>query len=457
MRSNDEKSGDLHALLDDAKARAARYLDELATRRVAPEHAAVDRLVALGGPLPDHGHPALETVRLLDEVGSPATVATAGGRYFGFVTGSSLPVTVGASWLATAWDQNAALEIMSPTASRLDEVALQWMGEAFGFGPGLGGAFVTGATMANLAGLLAGRTHLLNRVGWDVASQGLFEAPPVRVIVGGGVHVSISKALSMIGFGRDRVEVLLADDQGAIIGEDLPALDGRPTIVCLQAGNVNTGASDPFEPLIEWAHAGGAWVHVDGAFGLWAAAAPGLASQVRGVEGADSWATDCHKWLNVPYDCGAILVREPTRLRDVFSQPTSYLPAASGRGGADYSPEFSQRARGAAVWAALHHLGRDGLADLIDRCCEHARSAAAGLENLGLEVLNDVVLNQVLFRGSNDQVTSQLLEQVQAGGDTWMGPTQWQGRLAIRLSVSSWATTAADIETAVKAVADSRR
>lgn len=439
-------------LLADASARASRYLAGLATRPVFPDAGAIAGLEELGDGLPARGSNAADTLALLDRVGSPATVASAGGRYFGFVTGGALPATVAASYLARAWDQNTGMAVMSPAANHIDALALRWLVELFGLPESTGGAFVTGATMANASALLAARNHLLADAGWDVDAMGLFGAPEIRVLVGAEAHSSIFKALSIVGLGRARVELLAVDDQGAIDAATLPDLDQRPTLVCMQAGNVNTGAFDPAGAITGWATGANAWVHVDGAFGLWAEASARRRHLTEGLATADSWASDAHKWLNVPYDCGFVLVREPEHLAAAFTQAASYLPPAAGRDPLAFTPESSQRARGVEVWAALHHLGRAGLAELIDGCCDLAERAADGLSASGLRVLNDVVLNQVLFAAGDDEGTDRLLATVQAEGTAWMGPTRWHGRSAIRLSVSSWATTAEDIDATVAAV-----
>jgi len=327
------------ALLRDASERAVAYLDGVASRPVAPSEEAVAGLLELGFPLPRQGLGATHVLHVLDEVGSPATVASNGPRYFGFVTGAAFPAAQAASWLSTAWDQNAALTVMSPVAARLGEVAVGWIADLLGLPSGIPGGFVTGATMANATCLAAARDAVLTRHGWDAGRDGLVGAPPVTVVVGAEVHATVRKALGIIGLGRDRAVVLPADVQGRIVARDLPALDG-PAIVCLQAGNVNTGASDPFPPLIEWAHDHGAWVHVDGAFGLWAAASPATASQVAGVAGAESWATDCHKWLNTTYDCGLALVFDPETLRLAMEASASYLPG-SGAESMHLTPQSS--------------------------------------------------------------------------------------------------------------------
>jgi glutamate/tyrosine decarboxylase-like PLP-dependent enzyme len=437
-------------LLHDAADRSLAYLSGVADRPVAPQLAAVDRLGELDFALPAAGLAAMDVLRLIDDVGSPATVASNGPRYFGFVIGGALPVAQAAAWLSTAWDQNAALPVMSPVAARLSSVALRWIIELLGLPAGATGGFVTGATMANATCLAAARDAVLTRHGWDAAGQGLVGAPPVTVVVGAEVHTTVRKALGIVGLGRDRAVVLPVDSQGRIDPSDLPALGG-PAIVCLQAGNVNTGASDPFGPLIEWARRGGAWIHVDGAFGLWAAASPELAGQVAGVEGADSWATDCHKWLNTTYDCGVALVREPDALRAAMEASASYLPGAAAAG-MGLTPQSSQRARGVETWAALTSLGRDGVAELVTRSCRLARRFAAGMDAAGFDVLNDVALNQVLVSFGSAERTDAVIAAVQDDGTCWCGPTTWQDVRAMRFSVSGWSTTDDDIDRSIAAV-----
>ncbi len=442
---------DTDALLADASRRARAYLAGLAGRGVAPPPEAVAALARLDFPLPAAGRAAAEVLALLDDVGSPATVASAGPRYFGFVTGGALPVAVAAAWLLAAWDQNAALAVMSPAAARLDAVALRWVTEVLGLPAGTGGGFVTGATMANATCLAAARDAVLARHGWDAAGQGLVGAPPVTVVAGAEAHTTVRKALGLVGLGRDRALALPADAQGRIVPRDLPHLSG-PAIVCLQAGNVNSGASDPFGPLIAWARDEGAWVHVDGAFGLWAAAAPGTAAQMAGVDAADSWATDAHKWLNTTYDCGIALVRDPAALRAALEAPAAYLPGAAAREPMYFTPQSSQRARGAEVWAALAALGRRGVADLVERSCRLARRAADGLRESGHAVLNDVVLNQVVVDFGDPGRTDAVIAAIQRDGTCWCGPTTWHGRRAMRVSVSGWSTTEEDIDRSIAAI-----
>ncbi len=438
-------------LLDDASGRARRYLAALDSRAVAPSPEALAALARFDGPLPERASSPDRVLAELDELGSPATVASAGRRYFGFVTGGSLPVTVAASWLASAWDQNAGLVACSPIGAKLEQVALDWLKDLFHLPRDSGGGFVTSATAANFSALAAARHALLARAGWDVEAQGLFGAPPITVVVGEEVHASVQKALSMVGLGRERVARVPCDAQGRMLREKMPPITER-TIVCLQAGNVNTGAFDPVAEICEHVRSRGAWVHVDGAFGLWAAAAPARAHLARGIENADSWATDAHKWLNVPYDSGLVLTRHADSLRAALSVGAAYLAQGEARIPYQYTPDFSRRARGVEVWAALRQLGRAGLEDLIERTCRLAEAFAAGLLRKGFAVLNDVVLNQVLVSFGSPERTREVIARVQSEGTCWCGGTIWQGHTAMRISVSSWATTAADVDRSLAAI-----
>ncbi|MBX3014259.1 MAG: aminotransferase class V-fold PLP-dependent enzyme [Caldilineaceae bacterium] len=441
----------MQELLQDAAQRSIRYLAEVNERSVVPRPAAVAALAEFQEPLPAAPTDPAQILAMLDEVGSPATVASAGGRYFGFVTGGSLPATVAASWLATAWDNNVGVTVMSPVAAKLEEVALDWLVALLGLPPGTGGGFVTGATMANFTGLAAARHALLARQGWDVEAQGLFGAPPLTVVVGDEVHISLLKALSLLGLGRERVIRVPVDDQGRMRADALPPLDAQ-TILCLQAGNVNTGAFDPLAPLCAAARQAGAWVHVDGAFGLWAATAPKRAHRVAGLGEADSWATDAHKWLNVPYDSGLVFCREPVLIRQAMAAQAAYLVQSDTREPDAYTPELSRRARGVEVWAALRSLGSEGLAALIERNCQSATRFAEGLAAAGYTILNEVVLNQVLVSFGDDARTRRVIAAIQGEGTCWAGATTWQGRAAMRISVSSWATTADDVERSLAAM-----
>lgn len=442
----------MKSLLNDAAARSVRYLESLPTRPVAPTPEAVAALARFDEPWPAGPTDDTETLRLLDEIGSPATTAMAGPRFFGFVIGGSLPVTLAANWLAGAWDQNTGLFRPTPGTAYLEQVALRWLLEALGLPAECAGAFVTGATVANLCGLAAARHAVLARAGWNVEAEGLFGAPPVTVIVSAEAHPSVTKSLGVLGLGRSRVVKIPVDDQGRMIAERLPRISG-PTIVCVQVGNVNTGACDPVAEVCRRVQPAGAWVHVDGAFGLWAAAAPARAHLVAGIAAADSWATDAHKWLNVPYDSGLAFVRDRHALQAAMAITAEYLPTDGGqRNPGDFTPELSRRARGVEVWAALRSLGRSGLADLIERNCAQAQRFAEQLRAAGFAVLNEVGLNQVLVAFGDAERTKQVIEAIQREGTCWAGITVWQGRTAMRISVSSWATTDADVDRSVAAM-----
>src|SRR5216117_2618378 len=441
----------MQRLLKSTAERGARYLDSLRERNVAPTPEAVADLRRFDEPLPEAPTDPEAVIALLDEVGSPATMASAGGRFFGFVVGSSLPATVAANWMAAAWDQNAGIVVLSPVAAKLEAVAMRWMLDLLGLPPECGVGFVTCATQANFAALAAARHALLARRGWNVETHGLFGAPPITVIVGEAVHVSLLKALSLVGLGRDRVIRVPVDERGSMRADALPPLDDN-TIVCLQAGDVNTGAFDPAEKIIPLAKAAGAWVHVDGAFGLWAAAAAARAHLVKGYAAADSCAIDAHKWLNVPYDSGMVVVRDPRHLHAAMAVNAPYLVIGEAREPEHYTPDFSRRARGIEVWAALRSLGRQGLADLIERTCRHATRFAEGLREAGYEILNEVVINQVLVSFGDAELTRRVIAGIQADGTCWAGATVWQGRTAMRISVSSWATTDDDVERSLEAM-----
>ena len=439
------------ALLADAASRAATYLEGLPSRTVAPSAEAVAALSHFDQPLPEHPRDSSRVLQDLDEYGSPGTGASAGGRYFGFVIGATLPAALAANMLATSWDQNAALTIISPTTARLELIALRWLLDALHLPSTCAAGFVTGATIANFTGLAAARHSLLRRTGWDVEEQGLFDAPQLNVIVGDEVHVTVLKALAMLGLGRARVTRVPADDQGRMRADKLPNLDER-TIICLQAGNVNTGAVDPLATIIPRARDAGAWVHVDGAFGLWAAAVPARAALVAGAENADSWALDAHKWLNVPYDCGVAIVRDKNALRGATAISAAYLVQGAEREPSEYVPELSRRARGVDVWAAMSSLGRSGIAEMIERNCRQATRFANGLRDAGYEILADVVLNQVLVSFGDDETTRRVIAGIQSDGTCWCGGTVWQGRTAMRISVCSWATTDEDVELSLAAM-----
>ena len=438
-------------LISEAARRSARYLESLQERSMAPRSEAVERLKGFNVPLQEEPIPAVEVLAELDDIGSAATAASAGPRYFGFVTGGSLPAALAANYLAGAWDQNAVFQVASPATAYLEEVCRRWLAALFGLPPEAGIGFVTGATMANFSALAAARHALLDRRGWDVEAQGLFGAPQIKVIVGEEVHVSVLKALSLLGLGRERVVRVAVDGQGRMRPGAIQPL-AEPAIICIQSGNVNTGAFDPAQEICEIAKASDSWVHVDGAFGLWAAACPERAHLAAGVACAHSWATDAHKWLNVPYDSGIVFVRDPQQLQASMSTRAPYLVAGDAREPSQYTPELSRRARGVEIWAALRSLGRRGLADLIGRNCRQARRFADGLRTAGYAVLNEVVLNQVLASFGSPEQTRQVVRRVQADGTCWCGGTEWQSHTAMRISVSSWATTGEDVERSLAAI-----
>ena len=435
---------------------AAAYVDSLDDRPVFPQVEPEELREALGGPMPEEPLPDEQVVEELAHAAEPGLVAMGSGRYFGFVIGGALPAALAADWLASAWDQNAGLYVGGPSASVVEQVVREWIVELLGLPQDSSIGFVTGTQMAHVTGLAAARWHVLDAAGWDVNTRGLTEAPRVRVIAGEKRHATLDRALRLLGLGAP--ELVAADAQGRLVPESLrDALRSErgPTIVCAQAGEVNTGAFDPLPEIADLCEAAGAWLHVDGAFGIWAAVSPRLRHLVAGLERADSWTTDAHKWLNVPYDSGIVLCRHPESHRASMTTSASYLIQDEGaqrvRDQVDWVPEFSRRARGFAVYAALRSLGRRGLVELVERCCDAAtRFAEQIIEVDGAEVLNEVVLNQVLFRFESNERTEEVLAQVQARGRVWMGPTTWAGRKAIRVSVSNWQTGDEEIELAVE-------
>jgi len=434
---------------------AADFLETLGERPVYPDVGVDDLREALAGPLPDGPSDAAVVVDELVARAGPGVVAIPGGRYFGFVIGGALPAALAADWLTSTWDQNAGLYVAGPSASVVEEVAGAWVRELLRLPPEASFAFVTGCQLANFTALAIARQHVLDQAGWDVNAEGLAGCPRVRVVCGAKVHVTVTRALRLLGLGAP--QLVEADDQGRMAVDSLRSAlrdASSPTIVCAQAGEVNTGAFDPLPEIAAVARDAGAWLHVDGAFGLWAAASPKLAHLVAGAEAADSWATDAHKWLNVPYDCGIVLCRHPDSHRRAIGAQAEYLIQSDDavRDQVDWTPEFSRRARGFTVYAAVRSLGRRGIAELVERTCAHARRFANDLAALpGFELLNDVVLNQVLFRFESDERTDEVLRRVQESGDAWLSGTTWDGRRAIRISVSNWQTSDEDVARTVAA------
>lgn len=434
----------------DAAKRAARYRRDVAHDPVRPEPG--HDLSVLGGPFPEKGSDAAAVLELIDGVVTPATMGLSNPRFFGWVIGGVYPVALAADWLTAAWDQNSVYYEATPGSVTLEAIAVGWVKQAVGLPDTSWGAFVTGTTVGNATALAAARTSVLAQVGWDATSDGLFGAPEVQVIVGEEVHPSLVKALGIVGLGRERVVRVPVDDQGRMRADAFPNLDG-PTIVCLQAGNVNTGSFDPMGEIIPLAKEMGAWVHVDGAFGFWAGASPAHRHLTAGMDLADSWATDCHKYLNVPYDAGLVLVRDPSSLERVMSVSASYLlPGEIGQDPGLYTPELSRRARGIPTYAVLRFLGREGLAELVDRTISLAQMFAGRLTEEGFEVLNDVVLNQVLVSFGDEEETRRVVQAVVDEGVMFAGPTVWQGTTAMRISVSGHSTTEDDVEQSVDAI-----
>jgi glutamate/tyrosine decarboxylase-like PLP-dependent enzyme len=440
---------DFDALLEEAARRATRYRRGLVTQPIRPEPA---DLASLGGDFPDGPTDPREVLELMDDVGSPATMGFSSPRFYGWVIGGVHPVALAADWMVSAWDQPTYAAEASPATVAMEAAAIGWIKEAAGLPESSWGVFVTGTTVGHIVSLAAARSAVLAAEGWDATGQGLFGAPPITVVVGEEVHPSLIKALGVIGLGRHRVVRVPVDDQGRMRTDAFPQFS-PPAIVCVQAGNVNTGSFDPMGEIIPKAKESGAWVHVDGAFGFWAAASPRLAHLTTGMELADSWATDAHKYLNVPYDAGLALVRNPSDLERLMSVDAAYL--IEGHIGEDpglYAPEMSRRARGVPTWAVLKSLGRSGLVEMIDRSVEMARRFADGMQDAGFSVLNEVVLNQVLVDFGDPDETLRVVQQLQADGTMFAGPTVWQGHTAMRISVSNYGTTEAEIDESIDAV-----
>lgn len=438
-------------LLELAKEYAVNYLTELPEKRVFPDEAALKELEKLAVPLPASSTDPRKVLDILNTIGSRSTVASNGGRYFGFVFGGTLPVTLAANWMASAWDQNAVLNISSPIAAKMEKVAGKWLLDLLHLPTDSAVGFVTGTTMANFCAVLAARQRIYERQGWDSRARGINGAPPIRVVVGEEVHVSMLKALVLAGFGLETLERVPTDDQGRITAGQMPALDAS-TLVCLQAGNVNSGAIDPIKDICLQASERGAWVHIDGAFGLWAAASTQKSHLIAGCELANSWAIDLHKWLNVPYDSGLVICKEPKALQAALSVSAAYLPGSVEPDPCFYTPELSRRARGIDTWAAVYALGQKGVIDLIERCCALAELFAGKLAAAGFRILNEVTLNQVLVSFGDATLTKRIIKKIQEDGTCWCGGTVWKGVTAMRISVSSWMTTEKDIETCSAAI-----
>ena len=442
-------------LLDLARIYASEYIQRIGERSVFPSARALEGLRAFDEPMPESPADPAEILRLLHERGSPATVATTGGRYFGFVTGGSIPAALAARWLADAWDQVAALYLLSPVVSRLESLCERWVVDLLGLPAGTAAGLVSGTSAATLCGLATGRDELLRRARWNTLEKGLFGAPELRVVMTEQAHATVPKALSLLGLGRDRVERVPVDPQGRMVAEKLPDLDSR-CLVIAQAGNVNTGSFDPLDEIGARVRRAGAWMHVDGAFGLWAACSRSRRELTRGLEMADSWSVDAHKTLNTPYDCGIILCRKPEALVSTLQAKESYILYGRHRDGMMFTPEMSRRSRAVELWATLKALGREGVEGLVDRLCGHAERFGKELRARGFRILNDVVFNQVLTACEGPELTTATLRYVQESGVCWCGGATWQGEPVIRISVCSWATTPEDVDRSVAAFVDAR-
>lgn len=439
-------------LLTNASKMGIQFLESLKQRRAFPSTEDLEKLKGFVQPIPDEPSDPELTLRMLNEIGSKGTVANAGGRYFGFVIGGSNPVSLAANWLAGAWDQNSGLEVTSPIGAALEKVCSNWLSEILPVSKDAVAGFVTGVTVANFCGLAAARHSILMKQDWDVQAKGLFGAPEIKVVLSEDAHGSLKKALSLVGFGRERVVKVPVDEQGKMIASKFPQDIDDKTIVCLQAGNVNTGSFDPALEIIPFAKSKDAWVHVDGAFGLWAGASSNKSYLTEGYELADSWATDAHKWLNVSYDSGIILCRHREDLRTAMSMEGDYLDQSGSRIPYQYTPELSRRARAVEIWAALHSLGKKGIENLIDRTCNYAAIFADRIKTAGYEILNKVVINQVLVSFGTSEINEKIISDIQTEGTCWMGSSKWKGKTVMRISVSSWATTKNDVEKSLESI-----
>ncbi len=432
---------------------AKSFEESLDLRPVTPSNDVIKSLDYFNEPLSDQGAPELDVIKKLNEVGEPGVVSSRGGRYYGFVTGAALPVSVAANWLAASWDQNGGPSVMSPTTAKIEEVAGSWVLDALDLPRDSGFGFVTGATMAGFTALSSARAKLYKKAGYDVKEMGIRNAPKLRIVLSEEIHPTIIIGLQYMGYGKSEFEFVPCDAQGRMLADKLPALDDKTIVIC-QAGNVNSGAFDPFDDICERSEKCGSWVHVDGAFGGWIRASKSRAHLAKGMDRADSWSIDCHKWLNVPHDSAVSIVRDKKAMQDMFGVRAAYLVPGALREPNHYTPELSRRARGIEVWAALKHLGKNGLAEILDRTCDHAKRFASELEAMGFEIMNDVVINHVVATLDDEQKIDNIINKVQQSGKTWFGPTYWQGRKGFRISISSYVTTDKDIEIAIAAIRD---
>lgn len=443
-------------VFEQAKSYAYDYLDNVLERNVFPDEIALSGLSKFDESLSNESVDAEEMLRMLHEFGSPATVASTGGRYFGFVAGGAFPPVMAVKWLADVWDQFAPLYVASPVMAKLESVCEQWMNDLLGLPPDCAMGLVSGTSMATLCGFAAARNEILNRAGWDVNARGLFGAPPISVVLGAEAHSSVFKALALLGLGKERVELVPVDEQGRMIVSKIPVLDSN-TLLILQAGNVNSGSFDPIDELCERANAAGAWVHVDGAFGLWAAASSRFKHLTKGMEKADSWSVDGHKTLNTPYDCGIVICKKRDALVSAMQASGSYILYSDQRDGMLYSPDMSRRGRAVELWATLKLLGKHGVEELVDGLCDRAQQFARMAQAEGFTILNEVSFNQVLVACETPEKTTKTLKNIQQSGECWCGSGKWHDTPVIRVSVCSWATTEEDINRTVKAFVKARK
>ncbi|MFT4995261.1 MAG: glutamate/tyrosine decarboxylase-like PLP-dependent enzyme, partial [Paraglaciecola sp.] len=442
-------------LLKRAQTFAFDYLDASLDREVYPTEQALNNLKQFDEDLPLEMSRPQDVLNLLGAFGSPATTAQTGGRYFGFVNGNALPIGLASRWLADIWDQNSALYVMSPIAAKLESLCQTWLRQLFDLPQPTVAGFVSGTSVATLSGLAAARYRQMQKLGWDINLQGLYDAPKIRLIMGRQTHGTVAKAISLLGMGQNCIEWVECDDQGRMLLKQLPELD-QHCILVLQAGNVNSGAFDDFTALCDAANTAGAWTHIDGAFGLWAAASESFSGLTRGINLAQSWSVDGHKTLNTPYDCGIVLCVDPEALTAALHQQGSYIQYSEQRDGLMYTPEMSRRARGVELWACMKYLGKAGMAELVEQLHHHAQLFATLLGENGFTILNDVVFNQLIVSCGSDQLTQATLENIQGSGECWCGGSSWQGQKVIRVSVCSWATTEQDVQRSVKAFVRAR-
>lgn len=443
-------------LFEKSKEYAYDYLDRVKDMDVFPSQDSLSMLEKFSESMPVGPGSSQGIIKLLHDVGSKTTVAQTGGKYFGFVNGGVTPVALAAKWLADIWDQNTALYMISPIASKLEDLCEKWIVELLGLHEDTAAGFVSGSSTAIICGLAAARNDLLLRQGWDVTEKGLFGAPPVRVVIGQQAHSSIWKALSILGFGKGNATIVPADEQGRMRVDALPLLDSD-TLVILQAGNVNGGAFDPINEICDIANKANAWVHIDGAFGLWAAACENTRYLTKGIEKADSWSGDAHKTLNAPYDCGIILCKNRSVLVDAMQATGSYIQYSEKRDGMLYTPEMSRRARSIELWATLKYFGKSGIDELINYLCEMTKHFARGLKENGFFIENEIVFNQIMVRCENSYETTELLKRIQSSRVCWCGGAMWENKPVIRISVCSWQTTIFEIKECIDLFVDLRR